>query len=265
MLAESLPWLLNTLVGSALLLFGLWLLSVRRRDAGLVDVGWTVGVGLAGAYYALFGPGWPLRRAIVALMIGAWALRLAAYIVTDRVLPPGEDGRYRALREYWGKRADFYYFFFFVGQCTLVALFSLPFLPLVWNVQAGLSGWEIAGLAVWAVSVAGEVMADRQLARFRADAANRGKVCRVGLWNYSRHPNYFFEWLHWWAYVLMAIGVAGGWLTLVGPALMLVFLMRITGIPHTEKRARQSRGEAYREYQRTTSMFIPLPPRRRAT
>jgi steroid 5-alpha reductase family enzyme len=114
---------------------------------------------------------------------------------------------------------------------------------------------------VWIISVGGEWLADRQLARFRQDPSNKGKVCRQGLWRYSRHPNYFFEWVHWWAYVLIGIGGPWGWLTLFGPAVMLVFLLKITGVPPTEKRALQSRGEAYREYQRTTSVFFPWPPK----
>jgi steroid 5-alpha reductase family enzyme len=112
---------------------------------------------------------------------------------------------------------------------------------------------------LWAGAVLGETVADRQLAGFRADPANRGAVCRRGLWRLSRHPNYFFEWVQWWAYVLIGRGAP---LTLIGPAAMLVFLFRVTGIPYTERQALRSRGEAYREYQRATSAFVPWPPRR---
>jgi steroid 5-alpha reductase family enzyme len=118
--------------------------------------------------------------------------------------------------------------------------------------------WVGVGVAVWVVAVAGEWIADRQLARFRADPGSRGRVCRAGLWRYSRHPNYFFEWLHWWAYV--PIGHAQP-LTFLGPAAMLLFLLRVTGIPYAERQALASRGEAYRAYQRATSAFLPWPPR----
>ena len=121
------------------------------------------------------------------------------------------------------------------------------------------SGLDAAGLAVFAVSMVGESIADRQLARFRADAANRGQVCEAGLWRYSRHPNYFFEWLHWWAYVLFGYGSPSWWVTLAGVVLMYLFLTRVTGIPHTERQALASRGDAYRRYQQQTSAFFPLP------
>jgi len=100
-------------------------------------------------------------------------------------------------------------------------------------------------------------MADQQLARFRADPSNKGQVCDVGLWHYSRHPNYFFEWLHWFSYPLIAFGTPLSWIAWLGPVVMLIFLYRITGIPYTEKQALKSRGDAYRRYQETTSPFVP--------
>ncbi len=129
------------------------------------------------------------------------------------------------------------------------------------NPAAFPNAWDIAGVLVWLLAVGGERTADAQLERFRADPANRGRTCRVGLWRLSRHPNYFFEWLHWWSYVLIGFAAPLGWLTLLGPAVMLLFLLRITGIPMTELRAIESRGDAYREYQRTTSAFFPWPPK----
>lgn len=247
--------------GAAVLFFALWLVGWRRSNYGTVDVGWTAGVGLMAVFCALAGGGWPLRRLLVGLMGGLWAFRLAYYIVVDRVLAPREDGRYQRMRAYWGARADPYFLAFFMAQTFLVTLFALPFLPLVRNSAPTLRGWEIAGVLLWAAAVAGEALSDRQLVRFRRNPDNKGKTCRNGLWRYSRHPNYFFEWLHWWAYVLFGIGAAGWVLTLVGPVLMLLFLFRLTGIPYTEQQALSSRGEDYRRYQRTTSVFIPWPPK----
>ena len=114
----------------------------------------------------------------------------------------------------------------------------------------------------WLVAVGGEALADRQLSAHKADPANRGKTCRKGLWRYSRHPNYFFEFVHWFAYLALAVG-AGPWpvaLCALGPVVMFVFLYRFTGIPYTEQQALRSRGEDYAQYQRTTSAFFPLPP-----
>jgi len=117
------------------------------------------------------------------------------------------------------------------------------------------------GVIVWALGVGGEAVADAQLKRFRQDPGNRGKTCRRGLWRYSRHPNYFCEGVHWCTYVVMSIGLPDWWLTLVGPVVMIGALLKVSGIPMAEAQALASRGEDYREYQRTTNAFIPWFPR----
>jgi steroid 5-alpha reductase family enzyme len=115
---------------------------------------------------------------------------------------------------------------------------------------------------LWLLAMLGESAADAQLNRFRSDPANKGKTCRVGLWNYSRHPNYFCEWLVWVAYFIYALGSPGGWMAVYAPALMYLFLTKVTGIKATEEHAVRSRGEDYREYQRTTNAFFPWFVRR---
>jgi steroid 5-alpha reductase family enzyme len=128
------------------------------------------------------------------------------------------------------------------------------------RLHLGFSDW--LGFSVWLVAILGESLADRQLAAFKADPSNRGKVCSAGLWKFSRHPNYFFEWLVWVALFLFALPAPWGWTTIFAPALMLFFLLRVTGIPYTEQQSLRSRGEAYRSYQRTTSAFVPWFPKR---
>jgi steroid 5-alpha reductase family enzyme len=244
--------------GAGLLLqLVLWAAQLRTRNAATVDVGWTVLVAGGAAAAALAGDGEPARRALVAGLAAIWALRLGAHLVRDRVLgSASEDGRYSALRERWGGGAARNFLLLYVAQVPAAGLFVVP---LVAAMRGGaLDAWAVAGISVWVVAALGEWAADRQLARFRADPANRGGVCRAGLWRFSRHPNYFFEWGHWWTYVL--IGHAHP-LTLLGPAAMLLFLFRLTGIPHTERQALRTRGEAYRAYQRSTSVFFPWPPR----
>lgn len=261
-LARAASPLFHGFIASALMFTVLWLIQRARKNAGVVDVGWTAGVGAMAVYLAATGGGWLPRRLLLAVLAGFWSFRLVLYILLDRVIGRPEDGRYQRMRAYWGAKADFYFYFFFVSQSLLVVLFALPFLPVVGDAR-GLRIWDVLGVVLWFIAVGGETLADRQLARFRGDPENRGKTCRAGLWGWSRHPNYFFEWLHWWVYVLIGAGAAGGWLTLVGPVTMFAFLMRITGIPYVEKQALASRADDYREYQRTVSMFIPWPPRRR--
>lgn len=249
--------LLVSWAGIALAMTILWWVHRRSRDATSVDVAWSAALAVLAPTYALAVDGDPARRALVGVLGGIWAARLALFLYTNRVrTATGEDGRYRALREHWGPNAQRNFFLFYQGQAAVAMLFSLPLLAAM---RGGpLDGWAVLGALIWVTAVAGEAVADAQLARFRAESGNRGKVCREGLWKYSRHPNYFFEWVHWWAYV--AIG-AGALLTWIGPIMMLLFLFRLTGIPYTELQAAKSRGEAYREYQRTTSVFVPWFPR----
>ena len=252
------------LIALAALMTILWLIQRRSGDAGIVDVGWTMGVGGLGLLAAATGEGLPERRLLLAAMTGVWSLRLATYLLKDRVLSGVEDGRYGMLRERWGERTQPLLFFFFQAQALLALILALPFF-LISHVDGRLGWWDMIGLLLWIVAVLGESLADRQLARFRADPANRGRTCREGLWRYSRHPNYFFEWIHWLSYPCLAMG-SGLWpLTLGAPALMLLLLFRVTGIPYTEKRALVSRGEDYRRYQRETSAFVPWFPRREET
>jgi steroid 5-alpha reductase family enzyme len=239
----------------------LWLIEVARNDASVVDVGWSAGLGVLAIFFAITSDGDPPRRWLVGVLAALWSFRLAGYLLFNRVIGKEEDGRYQNLRKRWGGRAHFYFFFFFQAQALLDVLFGIPLLIAMTAPRPDLDPWDFAGAAVLLVAVFGEMIADGQLARFRRDPGNRGKVCDVGLWRYSRHPNYFFEWLHWWAYVLFAVGHAYWWGTLFAPALMLYFLFYVTGIPATEAHALRSRGDAYRRYQRTTSVFIPWFPK----
>jgi steroid 5-alpha reductase family enzyme len=252
----------SVLIGGWVLLAGvfaaLWSVQVRTRDASLVDVGWAAGLGALALACAALLPGAPARRALVAAMAAIWSLRLASHLYLDRVRGKPEDGRYAALRSAWGATADRNFFFFFQAQALLDVALALPFAALCAK-TGPLGAADAAGAAVWLVAVAGEASADRSLAAFRARPNSRGRVCREGLWRFSRHPNYFFEWTHWLAYAVMA---PADWRVWLSPALMLYFLLRVTGIPATEAQALKTRGDAYRDYQKTASAFVPWFPRR---
>ncbi|MFC1782801.1 DUF1295 domain-containing protein [Planctomycetota bacterium] len=240
----------------------LYLIQRKTHDAGIVDAGWAAGVGMLAIFYAIRADGDQVTRVLLGVLAGLWGVRLAGYILKNRVLAPSEDGRYQMLREKWGEKAQFYLFCFFQIQAFWAVLFAIPFLPVAYNQNPLHPGLIGAALVIWFIAVGGETLADWQLARYRAQSENLGKTCRVGLWKYSRHPNYFFEWLHWFTYVFLAIGSPYVWVSFFGPVIMLIFLYKITGIPYTEKRALLSRGEDYRQYQQTTSAFIPWFPKK---
>jgi steroid 5-alpha reductase family enzyme len=240
----------------ALLMAALWLAQRRSHNAGTVDVAWAFGTGVVGVWFALGADGGADERQwLVAALAAVWGVRLGVHILR-RVGAETEDGRYRHLREQLGERVQPFLFGFFQVQALWTLLFALP----MWA-AASAPGPALAGLVVFALAMGGEAVADAQLARFRAQPRNRGRVCDTGLWAWSRHPNYFCEWLHWFAYVLIGLGSPYWWVTAVGVVVMYVFLTRVTGIPWTEQQSLRSRGDAYRRYQRDVPAFFPRPPR----
>ncbi|GAB2512214.1 DUF1295 domain-containing protein [Lysobacter humi (ex Lee et al. 2017)] len=242
-------------VVAAVVMFIGWLRQLRTRDAGPVDVLWSLGVGGSAVAVAVVGDGALLPRVLLAILGGAWGLRLALHLAR-RIAGGTEDGRYAALRAHWGGSAAKFLIVYQL-QALLVPLFALPFLAVARVPAAGPTAWALLGVAIWIVAIAGESIADRQLARFRADPRNRGRTCRDGLWGRSRHPNYFFEWLHWFAYVALAVGSPWWAISLAGPIVMYVFLRWLSGIPFTEAQALRTRGDDYRAYQRDVPMLIP--------
>jgi len=259
--SDPLSLVLPAYLAMIVVMAGLWALQLAIRNASIADVGFCAGLITVVLWYVTEATGEVERKIFIALMVCLYAGRLGFYILFDRVIRKVEDARYRLLRQRWGRWELLTMFGYFQLQALAVAAFSLPFLVVIQHPGPPFEFWELAGLMVWVGAVSGEALADRQLARFRTQPSNRGQVCREGLWFYSRHPNYFFEWLHWWAYVVMAIGAPGWPLTWIGPITMGWALLYVTGIPLAEQQALASRGEAYREYQRTTSALIPWWPR----
>lgn len=253
--------LVIALLGCAAVMTAMWLWQLRSRRADWVDAAWAALIGVQAIAFALVGDGSVEKRLLAAMLAVTWSSRLATHLVQRLAGHADEDGRYQSMREHFGARANPFFFAFFMLQALVAWLFALPVWVVANDPSSALSFWVVAGVVVWFISLAGESLADRQLAAFKADPSNRGRVCRAGLWRYSRHPNYFFEWLHWFSYPLVAVGAPNQWLAWLGPVVMLLFLYRISGIPYTEKQSLKSRGDAYREYQRTTSPFIPWPPK----
>lgn len=254
------PWIYpaGSLAVLALVMSLAWLRQRRTGNAGIVDPIWSASLGILALTYALVGSGWGPRRALVGALAGAWSLRLTTLLVR-RVLRETEDGRYAILRENWGGRFQSRMFWFYQAQAVLAVLLSLAFLHLCEAAEAGWSLRDALAVGLWVVSIGGEALADRQLHDWRSEPENRGRTCRSGLWAYSRHPNYFFEWVHWLVYPVLGLGLSGGWLLWLAPALMLYLVLEVTGIPPTEAQAVRSRGQDYVDYQRTTNAFFPGP------
>jgi steroid 5-alpha reductase family enzyme len=245
-----------------------WIVQQRTGNSGWVDTIWTFAVGTVGAVTALVPLGsTPIsaRQMLVATLIAIWSLRLGSHIAL-RTTKITDDPRYAEYARQWGGDARARMFVFLQNQ----AAGSIPLVFAVFvaahNPKPGLDAQDYAGLLIVAIGVVGEAIADFQLRGFRADPANAGRVCEVGLWRWSRHPNYFFEWLIWLAWPMIAIssGYLWGWAALLGPAFMYWILVHVTGIPPLEEHMLRTRGEAFRDYRRRTSAFFPRPPRRQS-
>lgn len=240
----------------------MWLVVLRGARSGWVDAVWSFLVGAAGIAAAVAPvEGWAgdwQRRLMIAVIAGLWSCRLGIHIAR-RTLDGGEDPRYAKLREEWGERWRSRLFVFLQIQAAAALLLAATIFLSARNPAPGLQWSDFAGVAVLLIAVFGEGLADAQLTRFRENPANKGKVCDEGLWGLSRHPNYFFQWLGWAGYAVIAIGPAGtwslGWLALVGPAFMYWLLVHVSGIPPLEAHMRRSRGAAFAAYANRVNAF----------
>ena len=257
----------------ALVMIASWLTQKATHNTGWVDVFWSYGMGLSGAAVALIPvtadtanalPVSPIRRWIVAAMIVLWALRLGTYVAL-RVARSPEDVRYRDLRKKWGGSFERNLFGFVLIQAPAAAIFAIaPYLA-ARPQRYELGVQDLFAILIFVLALGGESLADAQMNRFKADPKNRGKICDTGLWAWSRHPNYFFEWIVWFAYPVMAISTDDGvsWLSLIAPAVMFMVLRFGTGVPTVEKSMAASRGKAFDDYKARTSTFLLLPPRKK--
>lgn len=254
---------LSALAGLCAVFALFYLLARRINNYGIVDIVWSYAFAVLAVFYAACAPGWIARKWLIATMAALWSLRLGTHLYR-RVMGhhPVEDGRYVQLRKDWAGNFAPKMLGFFQLQAASVVLLGLAFFISCLNPAPQFHALEVAGALLWLLALGGESLADAQLAAFKRDPANKGRVCAVGLWRYSRHPNYFFEWLVWVAYFVFALGSPWGWAAVVGPASILFLLLRVTGIPLTEEQSLRSKGDAYRSYQQTTSAFVPWFPRR---
>ncbi|MEO7563950.1 MAG: DUF1295 domain-containing protein [Sphingomicrobium sp.] len=242
-----------------------WSIARMPGKSGWTDTIWSYATGSGGVIAALLASGPIERRLLVAGMIGGWSLRLGTHIL-KRTLKGKDDPRYAQLKREWGAEWEARLFRFLMIQAAAGWLLLLSILTAASNPAPAFAWSDWAGLALLLASVVGEGFADHQLRAFVANPKNKGEVMDQGLWGWSRHPNYFFEWTGWFAYALIAIGPdftwPWGWVGLSGPALIYWLLVHTSGIPPTEAHMRRSRGSAFRSYQERVNAFFPGPPKR---
>jgi steroid 5-alpha reductase family enzyme len=246
-------------------MIGAWLIAILTGRSGWIDAIWSFATGAFGAAAAMIplaNSQISMRQVLVAILALFWSLRLGLHI-SIRTARGGDDPRYKQLREEWGGSFKRRLFCFLQIQALAAFALALSIMLAAHNPAPGLGIADWTGFAVLIVAIVGETIADRQLSAFRSNPANKGKVCDVGLWGISRHPNYFFEWLGWLAYAIVAIDLAGaypwGWLAIAGPLLMYWLLVHASGIPPLEAHMLRSRGKAFRDYQRRVNPFWPGP------
>lgn len=248
-----LPW-----ITLALILVGIWGIYCWIGNSSIIDVVWALGITWCGWGYSLINNELTVRSTIILLLLLVWALRLSGFLWWTRIKPKHTDPRYDQLSQNWySLRLGFLLNYQFQG--LLMAIIALPF---YWNTAA--NSWHITdslGIGLVLVGIVGETIADYQLHRFKLTKTTSKTIMNQGLWAYSRHPNYFFECLVWLGFAACALSINYGWLALISPILLLSIMLGIT-LPMTEKQALQSKGEAFRQYQQTTSAFVPLPPNR---
>ncbi len=245
-----------------------WIVQLLSDNAGWVDVFWSFGTGAAATLLALTpiadAPVPGFQQILVALLPAIWSLRLGAHLFGRVWRGAREDVRYAEFRTEWGERFQARMFRFLQIQALAGFILALVAFAAARNHAQGRLVYDIAGIALFAAAFAGETLADRQLRRFKADPANHGGICRIGLWAWSRHPNFFFEWLGWCAYPILAFDPSfhSFWwvIALAGPVQMYWLLVHVSGIPPMEKLMARSRGAEFRVYQSTTPAFLPLPP-----
>ena len=246
-------------IGTAILAFAaMWAVCVRVKNYGFLDVTWTLSIGALALLDGVLGSGNVTRRVLFTGLGLAWSLRLGLFILARVVRHhPVEDKRYKTLRRQWKSPLGF--LAFFELQAFIAVVFAVPFLVAAFANGAPLAALEVAGLVTAAVGIVGEAVADHQSQAFKHRADPSHKILDVGLWRYSRHPNYFFEIVAWVGFAIAAAPLPLGWLAIACPVLISYFLLRVTGVPLTEKHSLESHGDLYRDYQRRTSMLIPWP------
>jgi steroid 5-alpha reductase family enzyme len=249
---------LYCLIACCTIMLLVWLWAHKIKNAGVVDIFWSYNFSVIAIILFWLAPGFEIRKLLISTMVIIASTRLGTHLAIRITKHLDVDaGRYKQLRKEWSPNPERKFFFFFQFQAISNVLLAVPFFVITFNTDTEISPYEYAGFGLWLISVLGEAVADAQLAAFKKAPENKGKVCDTGLWGYSRHPNYFFEWLMWVSYFLFALGSPYWYLAMISPVIILYLLLKVTGIPATEQQSLRSKGEAFKKYQQKTNVFIP--------
>ena len=249
----SIPLISFAAVSLIMIVIYIWARAIKNN--GIVDIFWAFNFLVIAVIIYFLADANETRKMIVCGLAAVWSLRLGIYLlirVGGHIKE--EEGRYKALRKEW---SDTVFFFFFQGQAFSNVMLAIPFFLIALNNDPQIHLLEYIGAGMWAFAIIGEGLSDYQLARFKKNPANKGKVCQDGLWNYSRHPNYFFQLMIWVSVLIMALPSPYGYISIICPLSIGYLIFKVTGIPMTEEQAVRSRGQLYIDYQRTTSAFVP--------
>lgn len=250
--------ILSSVLACSVVMVFVWLWAKKIRNAGVVDIFWSYNFPLIALLIMVLSDQLQPVKIIFFSMVMIWGIRLGTHLARRIVRHlDEEEGRYAQLRKDWAPIADKKFFWFFQAQAISNVLLSIPFFVVGAQNAGDISTFEYLGMVIWLIAICGEAVSDWQLDHFKKDPTNKGKVCDTGLWYYSRHPNYFFEWLIWVSYFIFALAAPWGWLAVISPLIILYLLLNVTGIPATEEQSLRSKGELYKKYQQTTSKFIP--------
>lgn len=258
---------LACLVFMSIVMAAAWAYQRYKRNGGWTDVFWLFGMGVIGTASALavppFSGKFTPRQLLLAGLVAVWSLRLGVHVLR-RVARSAEDARYVMFREVVGSRFQFLMYWFLQVQAWVAAFLALSVFVAAHNPAPGLGWQDFVATSLFVIGIIGESLSDRALSRFKSDPRNNGLILDRGLWAWTRHPNYFFEWLVWLAYPLFAIDLSGGypwgWFALSGPISMYLILRHMTGVPALETALTSTKGEAYRAYQARVSAFFPRRP-----
>ncbi len=262
MIQENLQLALASSLVCIITMFFTWLYAIRIDNFSIVDIVWSFNFPLIAIVLFGLADGFWLRKFILLVIVVIWGTRLGTHLlIRIRKHIQQEDGRYLTLRKKWATNLNGQFLTFYMMQAASNVFLAIPFILIANNANETITTIEIAGISLWLVAIIGEWTSDKQLSNFKKNPNNKGLVCNVGLWSWSRHPNYFFEFLIWVSYAVFAWPCQYGWIAVLAPLFILYLLLKVTGIPMNEEQSINSKGQAYIDYQKTTSKFIPLPPK----